>query len=326
MTTAISLANGLSEAQVGSNPRSHLPFAFGGSWYFPYANGGDVDRSLLAAMKAAYDLGIRHFDTASGYGNGHSEELYGKFLKGRRDDIFIASKANPEETSAAAIYDEVCASLRRLGVERIDLYYIHWPRTGRDMRPIMQGLERARAEGKIGAIGVSNFSVAEMESLSEVGRIDAHQLGHNLLWRRAEADIIPYCAAHDIAVYAYSTLSHGILTGKFARDLGLVSNDQRNGILPFKSENWPHVFEAVEEMKSIAAEAGRPLAHLAIRWNLSRPGITGVVVGSRSAEQAAATIPALVGDIPDNAFERLTAISDRVILRISEANNLFGVA
>jgi len=323
MTTPIALAAGLAEVSIRDG-LSHLPLAFGGSWYVPYSTPGEADRDFLGAIETAYGLGIRHFDTASSYGGGHSEELYGQFLEGRRNEVFLASKADPAETTAAAMYDMICASLRRLSVDSIDLYYIHWPRTGRDMRPLMEGLERARAEGKIGAIGVSNFSVAEMASLAEVGRIDAHQLGYNLLWRRTEADIIPYCAANGIAVYAYSTLAHGILTGKFGRDPGLVPTDQRNRILPFQPANWPHVFEAVEEMKAIAAEAGRPLPHLAIRWNLSRPGIAGVVVGNRNAQQAAETIPALAGDIAPEIFARLTAVSDRLMAHMPEASNLFG--
>lgn len=322
--TTLSLAGGLTPAQIGVNRLRHMPLAFGGSWYVPYATAGDAGGDLLGAMETAYDLGIRHFDTASGYGNGRSEELFGRFVKGRRDKVFIASKADPNETTAVAIYDIVCTSLRRLDLDHIDLYYIHWPRSGRDLRPLMEGLERARAEGKIGAIGVSNFSVEEMQSVAEVGRVDVHQLGYNLLWRRPEADVIPHCTANDIAVYAYSTLSHGILTGKFGRDPGLVPGDQRNRILPFKPENWPHVYAAVEEMASIAAEVYRPLAHLAIRWNFSRPGITGVVVGARNAEQAASTIPALAGEIEGGVFDRLTAISDRVVARMTEANNLFG--
>lgn len=324
MTTPLTLASTLNTVQLGRSPVRHMPLAFGGAWFVPYSTPGAADPDLASAMEVAYDLGIRHFDTAASYGTGRSEEMYGQFIKGRRDQIFVASKADPNETTAEVIYQMLCDSLRRMDVETIDLFYIHWPRTGRDLRPMMEGLERARSEGKIGAIGVSNFSVAEMKSVGEVGRIDVHQLGYNLLWRRMEDDVIPYCAANNIAVYAYSTLAHAILTGKFERDLRLTPDDQRNRILPFKPNNWPLVYEAVEEMKVIAGKAGRPLSHLAIRWNLSRPGLTGVVVGTRNAAQALATLPALSGEISDDVFAELTAISDRVIAGMSEADNLFG--
>lgn len=314
----------LRPVRIGTSPIEQAPLAFGGSWYMPYAVASDEDIDRLAAMQAAFDGGVCHFDTGAGYGKGHSEELYGQFLKGRREALFIASKADPAESTAAAMHAQVEGSLRRLGVERIDLYYIHWPRTGRDMRPVMEGLERARAEGKIGAVGVSNFSVAEMAQVAEVGTIDAHQLGYNLLWRYAEDDVIPYCVANNIKVIAYSTMAHGILTGKFGRDPGLKEGDQRHSILPFRADIWPHVYDGVEELKAIAAEAGRPLAQVAIRWTLARPGIDMVLIGGRNAAQVEDVTPALSGTIPAAIFDRMTAVSGAVVRRIPNAGNLFG--
>lgn len=314
----------LRSLQIGSSPLTLPPLAFGGSWFVPYSAPGEADADLLAAMQAAFEGGVRHFDTGAGYGGGHSEELYGRFVADKRDRVFIASKANPAEPTAQSMYDMVLGSLRRLGVERIDLYYIHWPRTGWDMRPSMEGLERARAEGKIGAVGVSNFSVADMEQVREVGTIDAHQLGYNLTWRFLEADVIPYCAQHDIKVLCYSTMAHGILTGKFGRDPGLRDGDQRHRILPFRADVWPHVYEGVEKLKAIAAELDRPLAHLAVRWTLAQPGISAVIIGGRNAEQVAAVTPSLAGAIPAEAMARITAISDEIVKHMPRADNLFG--
>lgn len=290
----------------------------------PYAEPGAEDVNRLAAMSAAFDEGVRHFDTGAGYGKGHSEDLYGEFIRERRSEIFIASKADPAESTAEAMYAQVEGSLRRLGLDRIDLYYIHWPRTGRDMRPVMEGLERARSEGRIGAVGVSNFSVAQMQQVAEVGTIDVHQLGYNLLWRYAEDEIIPYCREHGIRIIAYSIMAHGILTGKFGRDPGLMPGDQRHTVLPFRPDIWPHVYAVVEELKSIAADAGRPLSHLAIRWGLSRPGIDMALIGGRDAQQVRQVTPALLGDISPAVFERMTEFSDRVIRHIPNAGNLFG--
>ena len=177
------LASGLRPAPLANSPLPLLPMAQGGSWYAKDVS----DADLLSTLEAAYRSGIRHFDTAAGYGNGRSETLLGRFLEGKRESVFLASKSHTDDLTAAASLAEVEGSLRRLAVEFIDLYYIHWPRAGRDMRPVMEGLEAARAQGKIGAVGVSNFSVAQMEQVSEVGRIDVHQLGYNLLWRYAEA-------------------------------------------------------------------------------------------------------------------------------------------
>ena len=324
MTNPITMGNDLRTVRLGTSTVEQAPIGFGGSWFVPYSSPGEEDANLLGAMQAAYEMGVRHFDTGAGYGKGHSEELYGQFLRGRRDEIFIASKADPAESTADAMYDFVIGSLGRLGVDRIDLYYIHWPRTGRDMRPVMEGLERARAEGRIGAVGVSNFSVEDMRQVAEVGRIDAHQLGYNLLWRYAEDDVIPYCREHGIAVITYSTLAHGILTGKFGRDPGLTEGDQRHRILPFRADIWPHVHDGVERMKAIAAEIGRPLAHLTLRWSLAQPGISLALIGGRNAEQCRATISALEGDIPASALDGMTAISDEIITHVPNAGNLFG--
>lgn len=313
------LASGLRPAPLANSPLPLLPMAQGGSWYAK-----DVaDADLLSTLEAAYRSGIRHFDTAAGYGNGRSETLLGRFLEGKRESVFLASKSHTDDLTSAATLAEVEGSLRRLAVEFIDLYYIHWPRAGRDMRPVMEGLEAARAQGKIGAVGVSNFSVAQMEQVSEVGRIDVHQLGYNLLWRYAEAAAIPFCQRHGIAVLAYSALGHGILTGKFGLDPGLVAGDQRHSILPFRADIWPHVHAGVEQMKRLAAELGLPLSTLAIRWILNQPGIHSVVVGARSPDQATANAAALEPAISVDVFARLTAISDEIKSHVPDAGNLF---
>lgn len=314
----------LRAVRIGDSALDQPPLGFGGSWFVPYSSPSEEDANLLAAMHAAFGGGVRHFDTGAGYGKGHSEELYGQFIRQRRNEVFIASKSDPAESTAAAMHAEVEGSLRRLGVDKIDLYYIHWPRTGRDMRPVMEGLERARSEGKLGAVGVSNFSVEDMAQVAEVGKIDAHQLGYNLLWRYAEDDVIPYCIAHGITVVTYSTMAHGILTGKFGRDPGLREGDQRHSILPFRADIWPHVHEGVAKLKAIAAELDRPLSHLAIRWTLARRGVGSVLIGGRNAEQVAAVTSSLNGAIPDSVFERMTAVSDEIVRHVPNAGNLFG--
>jgi aryl-alcohol dehydrogenase-like predicted oxidoreductase len=296
---------------------------FGGSWFVPYSAPSEEDRNLRGAIDAAYDYGIRHFDTGARYGGGHSEVLYGQFLKGKRELIYLASKSDTSEMTAAAMLAEVDGSLRRLATDYIDLYYIHWPKAGRDMRPTMEGLELARRQGKVRAVGVSNFSVNEMRQVQEVGTIDAHQLAYNLLWRYAGDEIIPFCTKHNIAVITYSTLAHGILTGKFGRAPVLAERDQRHTILPFRADIWPHVYEGVEKLKAIAGELKRPLMHLAIRWSLARPGITLVIFGARNHAQSEANAQALAGAIPNAAFERMTAISDEIVKHVPNVGNLF---
>jgi myo-inositol catabolism protein IolS len=278
------VAGGLVRPSKLAGSRHLSPLVLGGSWYDRSVD----DSNLRAAMTAAYENGVRQFDTGARYSGGHSEELVGEFIRDKRDDIFLSSKSDTKDLTADAMFSEVEGSLRRLRVDRVDLYYIHWPRAGRDMRPSMEGLLRAQRAGKIGAIGVSNFNVDQMRQVEEVAPIAAHQLGYNLLWRHREADVIRFCSERGIAVIAYSALGHGILSGKFGRDPKLAPGDQRHTILPFRSDLWPDVYAAVEELKAIAHDAGLTVATLSIRWLLAQRDVDGVVIGARNAEQGAA--------------------------------------
>ncbi len=307
---------------IGPISLSLSPLALGGSLFGPDPYAGTEADALLAAMQEALDRGVNHFDTASGYGNGGSETLIGAFAQGRRDRIFLASKADLEPT-AAKMLAAVDASRARLRTDVIDLYYIHWPRTGVDLRPAMEGLEQARAAGKIRAVGVSNFSIAHMEQASEAGRIDAHQLGYNLFWRFPERDVIPYCAAHGIAVVTYASLAMGILAGKFGADPQLRPGDPRASIVLFDPAVWPYVHTATEQMKQVAAAAGRPLAQLALRWVLAQPHIHTAVVSARTPEQAAANSAALAGECDPAVFAALSEISDAAMRHMPNVGNMY---
>ena len=212
-------------------------------------------------------------------------------------------------------------SLERLQTDAIDLYYIHWPRQGKDPRPMMEGLELARSQGMIHSIGVSNFSVEQMQQVEEVGKIDAHQLCYNLLWRFAEGDVIPYCREKQISIVTYSSIAQGVLTGRFPRDPHLRANDQRAATVHFDENVWPHVYTGVEQLKLLAQNVDRPLVHLAIRWALHQPGITTVVVGARTPQQVADNAKALAGEIPPQVFEQMTAISNEVIPHVPDTGN-----
>jgi myo-inositol catabolism protein IolS len=314
----------LSSVQIGPVNKRHSPLGLGCWTFGPNQWTGEEDGNLLATMEAALRCGITHIDTAQSYGDGHSEQLVGRFLVGRHDQVFVASKAFPHQLTAQYMVAQVEASLRNLQTDKIDLYYIHWPRRGHDLRSVMEGLEMARRQGKIGAIGVSNFSVEQMQQVSEAGTIDAHQLNYNLLWRFVEADTIPYCRENRIAVVTYSSIAHGILSGKFSREPRFPEGDQRRSIVLFREDVWPFVYQGVERFKAVAQEIGRPLPHLAVRWVLHQPGITSVLVGARSAEQVEQNAAAVSGDpIPDVVFERLTAISDGVLKHVPRLDNVY---
>jgi myo-inositol catabolism protein IolS len=313
----------LHRVQIAPANKRHAPLALG-CWTFGADQWtGQQDANLLATMETSLDCGMNHFDTAADYGQGHSERLIGKFMQGRREAIFLATKAATDEMRADAILKLVEQSLARLQTDYIDLFYIHWPRKDKDMRPLMEGLETARQHGQIRAIGVSNFSVEQMAQLQEVGTINAHQLCYNLFWRYAEQDIIPYCRQHNIAIVTYSSIAHGILTGKFPRNLQFPVGDARPGTLLFREEIWGHIYEAVEQLKVVASDAQRSLTHLAIRWVLQQAGITSSLVGARDAAQARQNAEALEGDIPTEIFQRMTSISDETSKHIPNTGNVY---
>lgn len=310
--------------KIAPSEKLHSPMGFGSWIYGPNQWSGTQDEDLLRAMESALASGLTHFDTATGYGDGLCERLVGRFLSarpGRRERIFLASKYEANEISYADMLNAVDASLSRLQTDMIDLYYIHWPRAGKDLRPWMEALETARQQGKIRAVGVSNFSLGEMEQVAQVGKIDAHQFAYNLLWRFPERDLIPYCVEQGIAVVTYGSLAHGVLTGMYPLDLQFPVGDQRRNVVLLKPPVWPLVYEGIETLKEIATRAGRPLVHLAIRWLLHQASVTSVLVGARNAQQSQANAQAMEGDIPDDIFEEMTVISDELMQQIPDTGN-----
>lgn len=318
------MMSAITNLRIGPDEIGHSPLGFGGYSFGPEQWSGREDDNLLAAMEQALAQDMTHFDTASNYGDGHSERLIGQFMAaqpGRRERIYLASKYETDEMTVRAMLDAVDASRERLQTDVIDLYYIHWPRSDKDMRPWMEGLETARQQGKIRAIGVSNFSVEQMMALAQVGTIDAHQIPYNLLWRFAEREIIPYCVEQNIAVVTYSSIAHGILVGRFGPHPDFPAGDQRRDIVLFRPEVWPHVYEAVEACKDVAHRAGRSLVHLAIRWVLHQPHVTTALVGARNAQQSVSNGQALTGEIEDSVFDELSAISSELMQKIPDTGN-----
>ncbi len=294
-------------------------WAYGGEW------GPQDDADSLAALQAALDAGITHIDTAEAYGKGHSEELVGRAVAGRRDQVFLATKGFPcwGDLSRECYAQKIDDSLRRLGTDYIDLFYIHWPVTGKDMRPPMEAIVAAREAGKVGAAGVSNFTVEEMEQVAEVGHIDAHQLCYNLYWRFPEKDVIPWCREHGAAVVTYSTIAEGILTGKFPRDVSFPEGDHRRNSVLFDEAVWPHCYEGVEKLRALADAAGVPMAHLAIQWAARQPGVANVLVGCRNVSQVERNAAAMASEVPAEVFEKMTAIGDEVFAHVPEEISLF---
>jgi aryl-alcohol dehydrogenase-like predicted oxidoreductase len=235
--------------------------------------------------------------------------------------VFVATKmlmAGKEETRAG-----VEASRERLGRDGIDLFYIHWPRGGMESAPMMEALEEARAKGWIRYIGVSNFTVRQMRDASRAGRIDAHQLCYNLLWRFPEEDVIPYCRENRIALVTYSSLAQGLLSGSMPREPRFAPGDPRPSTVYYDPDVWPHVRDGIDELAAIARKAGRPLSHLARRWLTDSGAIASVLVGSRSRDHLAGNLAAFEGSMDPSAMRLLDEASKRIHRHIPRIGNIF---
>jgi aryl-alcohol dehydrogenase-like predicted oxidoreductase len=301
---------------------SRIPPGLGlGCWEFSdIGSGPPEDSASIAIIRAARGLGIRHFDTAQSYGDGHAEKVVGQALW-PSEELFIASKrhAGDKETTIRGV-EQSLALLRRTW---IDLFYIHWPRQGFDLRPMMEGLEQLRSRGLIRQIGVSNFSVADMEQVAQAGRVDAHQICYNLLWRYPERDVIPYCRKHGIALVTYSTIAQGLLSDKPRGPGSFAAGDARARTVYYLPEVWPHVQESVKAMQEVARRCRLPLSALAIRWVLGRPGVASVLVGARSLAQLQSNVEAASAPIEPSLEKELSALSEEAMRHLPDVGNIF---
>ena len=291
-------------------------WAFGGTDWGPQRDGDSLE-----AMRAALEAGVTHWDTALAYGGGHSERLCAEVLKDQRDRVYLATKGVPGEHHDS-ILGSLVTSLRNLRTDYLDLYYLHWPRSNVDMRPCMERLETQRQRGVIRAIGVSNFTPAQMDALRQVGTIDVHQLGYSLVWRRAEADVIPYCRAHGIAMAAYAPLAQGILARQWDPVPTFEEGDSRAGTVFFQRDVWPHVRSVTATMNGVARDVGVPLRHLATQWVASR-GFQPVIVGARNAAQVRDTAAGRRSVVTNELLETLTRLSDPLQRHLPADTNIF---
>jgi myo-inositol catabolism protein IolS len=302
-------------------PRAVPPGLGLGCWELSdIGSGKPPEETSFAIVRAARDMGIVHFDTAQSYDKGGAESVLGAALQGIQG-AFVASKGHATDKEGAIRGVE--QSLKRLRREWIDLYYIHWPHKGVDLRPMMEGLEELRSRGLIRLIGVSNFSVQDMQSAATAGRIDVHQMGYNLLWRFPERDVIPYCIEHGISLVTYSTIAQGLLSDKPRSPDSFAKGDPRATTIYYKPDVWPHVRDSVRAMQAAAARAGLPLSTLAIRWVLSRPGVVSVLVGARSVEQVRSNVAAASAAFTPEAEEELTRLSEEAWKMLPDVGNIF---
>lgn len=251
---------------------------------------GIDDDASIAALRAAFEGGVTTFDTAEDYGAGHSERVLGRALGDHRDEIVIATKVSWDHLRRDQIVEACERSLANLGTDRIDLYQIHWPAGTFGSEPVpleesMEALVRLREQGKIRAIGVSNFDLPLLQRACALGPVDSLQPPYSLLWRNAARELLPWCHANEVAVLAYSPLAQGLLTGTIEADHRFEPGDNRLDNRLLQAPLLARAVAAVDSLRPLASARGISLAQLALAWVITHER-TAAIVGARSAAQA----------------------------------------
>jgi aryl-alcohol dehydrogenase-like predicted oxidoreductase len=277
-------------------------WAMGGAgWAFAW--GAQDDDDSIAAIRAALDKGVNWIDTAAVYGLGHSEEVVGKAVKGLAKRPYIFTKCEriwnergeiAKSLKADSLRREVEASLRRLQIERIDLYQIHWPEPDEQIEEGWSTLAKLAAEGKVRHIGVSNFNVEQMRRAQAIAPIASLQPPYSMISPEIEESILPYCGANNIGVLAYSPMKSGLLAGTMTRErvAAFPADDFRRRTPNFQEPLLSRNLELAELLRAIGHRHGRTPGEVAIAWVLRRPEVTAAIVGMRSAKQVDGVIGA----------------------------------
>jgi aryl-alcohol dehydrogenase-like predicted oxidoreductase len=292
----------------------------GGGW--AYAWGPQEDDESVAAIRRAVDRGVNWIDTAAVYGLGHSEEVVARAVadyRGRAERPYVFTKCalvwdesgNVRTTlDPGSIKRECESSLRRLKVDAIDLYQIHWPTA--DITDIDEGwgaMAELQREGKVRWIGVSNFNVEQMRRTQAIAPITSLQPPYSMLRRGIEGEILPFCQASGIGVIAYSPMVSGLLSGAMTREraANLPADDWRRRNAEFQEPRLTRNLQLVELLREIGARHGRSPGEVAIAWTLRHPSVTGAIVGGRSAEQVDGVVGAGDLRLSDDEVERIEA-------------------
>ena len=302
-------------------------WAIGGPWQFGW--GPQDDSESITTILKALDEGINWIDTAPIYGLGHSEEIVGKALKQTSEKPLIATKCSllwnerGEKVSCLkkeSIRKECHDSLKRLGVEVIDLYQMHWPLPDEDIEEAVEEIARLIEEGKVRYFGVSNFDVGQIGRAASICPVASAQPPYSMIHREAEDELLGYCGENDIGVIAYSPMQRGLLTGKFNKQRleELAEDDHRKVHRDFQEPRFSATLELVEGLKEIAGHNGMSLAQLVISWVLRRSEVTAAIVGARRPEQIVETAKAMDFDLGIGDIERIEKLLVRREEKIKE--------
>jgi aryl-alcohol dehydrogenase-like predicted oxidoreductase len=276
-------------------------WAIGGPWQYGW--GPQDENEAIAAILKAIDLGINWIDTAAIYGCGHSEELVGRALKQTKIKPIIATKCsllwNDKREKigclkAESIRKECEESLKRLGVEVIDLYQMHWPDPEKDIEEGWGEMARLQTQGKVRHIGVCNFNTSQLDRIHKIAPVASLQPPYSMIRRGVEAELLPYCEKNNVGLVTYSPMQRGLLTGKFSKKRlsELAPDDHRRKSGDYQEPEFSATLALVDKLRPIAERNKKTLAQLAIAWVLRRPEVTAAIVGARKPSQIAETAPA----------------------------------
>lgn len=283
---------------------------------------GIDDRKIETACKAAFDAGITTFDTAETYGNGHSEKTLGKALKEIRSKTIIATKVFSNHLAYKQVIRACERSLKNLGTDYIDLYQIHWPpgAFGQKKIPVeetLSAMNDLKDQGKIRAIGVSNFNKSQVKEALSHAHIVSLQPPYSLFWRQIEKNTLPFCVEKNITILAYAPLAQGILTGKFGPNPTFEKGDHRIANRLFQPENYTRVLAALEKLTPIARKYEISLGQLAIAWVIAQTN-TCAIVGARNSDQVTENAKAMAVTLTTEDLSTMDTISQSVITHIDD--------
>jgi aryl-alcohol dehydrogenase-like predicted oxidoreductase len=308
----------LGHSDLAITPIGFGAWAVGGRWQFGW--GEQSDRDSIAAIHRALELGVNWIDTAATYGLGHSEEVVAKALRdwtGNRPYIFTKCGMIWNEKGevgyslrAESIRRECEASLRRLDVHAIDLYQIHWPAD--DLTETAEGwatMAELQKEGKVRWIGVSNFSVPELQKAKEIAPVTSLQPPYSLIRRDAEKDLLPFCEREYIGVIVYSPMASGLLTGAMTRERveNLPPDDWRRNNPEFQEPKLSQNLALVDRLRVVGARHRKSPGEVAIAWTLRSPAVTGAIVGARNAKQVDGIIGSATFRLTPDEIEEIEA-------------------
>lgn len=298
-------------------------WAMGGAgWAFAWSQ--QDDNESISAIHAALDAGMNWIDTAAVYGLGHSEEVVARALAGRSQKPYVFTKCertwNAERQivkslKADSIRQECEASLRRLNVDVIDLYQIHWPEPDEDVEEGWATLAKLKEEGKVRWIGVSNFNAEQLCRAQKIAPITSLQPPYSLIRREVEAEVLPFCGVHSVGVIAYSPMGSGMLTGAMTRERveNLPEDDWRRRSPQFQEPLLTRNLNIADKLKEIAARHNRTAGEAALAWVLANPVVTGAIVGVRNADQVSGIIGGMQFRLSEEEITEIEALLERLL-------------